>query len=116
MTILFINIDGLFVEYFNWTETLSQYFMYNFSNAQSVVVLDIWSSRYTEALCVYAVFSGDNHFLSDSLVEKLKTKSWPFGYEPGHEKMCLVSYANNKGTDQPAHPRSLIMPLFSLPR
>ena len=22
--------------------------------------------------------------------------------------MCLMSYANNKGTDQPAHPRSLI--------
>ena len=32
----------------------------------------------------------------------LKTK------EPGHEKMCLMSYANNKGTDQPAHSRSLI--------
>ena len=29
-------------------------------------------------------------------------------YEPGHEKMCLKSYANNKGADQPAHPRSLI--------
>ena len=28
--------------------------------------------------------------------------------EPGHEKMCLMSFANNKGTDQPAHPRSLI--------
>ena len=25
-----------------------------------------------------------------------------------NEKMCLMSYANNKGTDQPAHPRSLI--------
>ena len=22
--------------------------------------------------------------------------------------MCLMSYANNKGADQPAHPRSLI--------
>ena len=29
-------------------------------------------------------------------------------YEPGHDKMCLMSYANNKGTDQPAQPRSLI--------
>ena len=29
-------------------------------------------------------------------------------YEPGHEKMCLMSYANNNGDDQPAHPRSLI--------
>ena len=29
-------------------------------------------------------------------------------FEPGHGKMCLMSYANNKGADQPAHPRSLI--------
>ena len=28
--------------------------------------------------------------------------------EPGHEKTCLMSNANNKGADQPAHPRSLI--------
>ena len=29
-------------------------------------------------------------------------------FEQGHEKTCLMSYANNKGADQPAHPRSLI--------
>ena len=29
-------------------------------------------------------------------------------HEPGHEKMCLMSYANNKGADQPVHPCSLI--------
>ena len=29
-------------------------------------------------------------------------------YEPGHEKTYLMSYANNKSADQPAHPRSLI--------
>ena len=28
--------------------------------------------------------------------------------ELGHEKMCLMSYANNKGKAQPAHLRSLI--------
>ena len=28
--------------------------------------------------------------------------------EPHHEKSCLMPYANNKGADQPAHPRSLI--------
>ena len=28
--------------------------------------------------------------------------------EPGHEKTCQVSYANNKGADQLAHPRSLM--------
>ena len=29
-------------------------------------------------------------------------------YEPRHEKTCFMPYANNKGTDQPAHPCSLI--------
>ena len=29
-------------------------------------------------------------------------------FEPGHEKTCLMSYANNKGADQPAHLHSLI--------
>ena len=29
-------------------------------------------------------------------------------FEPGHEKTCFMPYANNKGADQPAHPRSLI--------
>ena len=29
-------------------------------------------------------------------------------FEPGHEKMCLMSNANNKGADQPVYPRSLI--------
>ena len=28
--------------------------------------------------------------------------------EPGHEKTCLMSYANNKGADQPGHSRSPI--------
>ena len=27
---------------------------------------------------------------------------------PDHAKTCLMHYANNKGADQPAHPRSLI--------
>ena len=31
---------------------------------------------------------------------------------PGHAKLCLMSYANNKGADQPAHPRSLISTFF----
>ena len=35
-----------------------------------------------------------------------------YWFEPGHEKMCLMSYANNKGADQLAHPRSLISALF----
>ena len=39
-------------------------------------------------------------------------RSLPFGllvlYEPGHEKMCLMAYVNNKGADQPVHLGSLI--------
>ena len=31
-----------------------------------------------------------------------------YAYEPGHEKMCLMPYTNNKGADKPAHPLSLI--------
>ena len=38
----------------------------------------------------------------------LKTASLLNTFEPGHEKMCLMPYANNKGADQTAHPRSLI--------
>ena len=29
-------------------------------------------------------------------------------HEPGHEKMCLMSYMNKKGADQTAHSHSLI--------
>ena len=29
-------------------------------------------------------------------------------HEPCHEKTCRMPYANNKGADQPAQPRSLI--------
>ena len=36
------------------------------------------------------------HYIADYIIE------------PGHEKMCLMSYANNKAPDQSAHPHSLI--------
>ena len=47
------------------------------------------------------------HF--DGLPNDLKL-FWETGYiyEPAHEKTCLISYVNNKGADQPAHPRCLI--------
>ena len=32
-------------------------------------------------------------------------------YGPRCEKNCLLGFANNTGTDQPAHPRSLISPV-----
>ena len=31
-----------------------------------------------------------------------------FTYGPGHTKMCLLPYVNNKGARRPAHARSLI--------
>ena len=41
-------------------------------------------------------------------VETTHMYSVPVTREPGHEKMCLMPYENNKGADQPGHPRSLI--------
>ena len=35
-------------------------------------------------------------------------------YEPGHEKICLTSYAKNKGADQTAHPRFVVRCLDSI--
>ena len=35
-----------------------------------------------------------------------------FIIEPRHEKMCLMSYANNKGADQPAHLRRSLISAF----
>ena len=34
-------------------------------------------------------------------------------YGPRREKTCLRGFANNTGTDQPAHPHSLISALFT---
>ena len=47
-------------------------------------------------------YCGNDFFILGSYYPGLKQN------EPGHEKMCLMSYANNKSADQPAHPRSLI--------
>ena len=33
---------------------------------------------------------------------------WPLVFGPRRKKTCLWRFANNKGADQPAHPRSLI--------
>ena len=39
---------------------------------------------------------------------------WKFYNGPRQEKTCPQEYPNNKGTDQPAHPRSLIS-IFVVP-
>ena len=43
---------------------------------------------------------------SKKLRSKFETLRTEIG--PGHAKTCLMPYANNKGADQPAYPRSLI--------
>ena len=48
-----------------------------------------------------------NEICSNSRGHMTKLASM-FVYEPSHEKTCLTPYANNKDTDQPAHPCSLI--------
>ena len=35
-------------------------------------------------------------------------ETWTILCGPGHAKTCLMTYANNKSADQPAHQRSLI--------
>ena len=41
-----------------------------------------------------------------SIIKKMESLKTSNG--PRHSKTCLMPYANNKGADQPAHPRSLI--------
>ena len=48
----------------------------------------------------------DVHF--QNWYERIPNSSNLESYGPGHAKMCLTLYANNKGADQHAHPRSLI--------
>ena len=46
------------------------------------------------------------HIKSEKIMSKPNVKTSV--NESGHEKMCLMSYANIKGADQPAHLHSLI--------
>ena len=47
-------------------------------------------------------------FTTGTVREHVFSDLLKFIIEPGHEKICLMSFANNKGANQPAHPRSLI--------
>ena len=51
---------------------------------------------------------GKQWHIKDEIAAQFETYSVHFTIlyksEPGHEKMCLMSYANHKGADQPAHP------------
>ena len=42
------------------------------------------------------------------LFEPIPDSLVPIAYGPRREKTCLRGFANNKGANQPAHPRSLI--------
>ena len=45
---------------------------------------------------------------TESVDSENSNMSHHLAYWPQHEKTCLKGFANNTGTDQPAHPRSLI--------
>ena len=47
-------------------------------------------------------------FIMSQLIYYSQLRHAASSYGPGHAKTCLMAYANNKGADQPAHPRSLI--------
>ena len=55
---------------------------------------------------LYHICTKISRYLND--VTTVHNAHMGYIYEPGHKKMCLMSYANNKGVDQPAHPRNLI--------
>ena len=47
------------------------------------------------------------NFMPTTSMAKIYSKNdFNTAFEPGHEKMCLMSFANNKGTDQPEHPET----------
>ena len=49
----------------------------------------------------------EQFFLSEMIAKPERTKSQHYEniYGPQREKTCLRGFANNKGADQPAHPR-----------
>ena len=59
--------------------------------------IKLWKNSHTQKLQQLS------RSLNSSVVQP--KKCW---HGPDHVKTCLMSYANNKGADQPAHPRSLI--------
>ena len=52
--------------------------------------------------------SVNHYWFKDFNVWRYFTPADPTSYGPQHEKTCLRGFANNTGSDQPAHPRSLI--------
>ena len=54
------------------------------------------------------MIAGGQANISVDIYRKHKATDNICTYEPGHEKMCLMSYANNKGADQSVPPRSPI--------
>ena len=59
----------------------------------------LWFVRWLWSSLIHHVFS----FIRVQL-----TILYTWIFEPCHEKACFCHYANNKATDQPAHPRNLI--------
>ena len=72
-----------------------------------------WSFRpLSREKIVETLITGIHFWLILWNIQETKFKVWHTfhnsKYGPGHAKMYLMSYANNKGADQSAHPRSLI--------
>ena len=98
-------------------------FIRNYLEVQSILLYSQHSFRYVSILFQNQIFiawniikeknAHTNHFLAFNHTKLaffppfFPLQSWLI-FELGHEKTCLMSYANNKGADQPAHLRSLI--------
>ena len=83
--------------------------------AQAYLSENLGSLRYQPIFFQTCYYKHTYYFIWPNVGQKheclFKTSGCLFcniSYEPGYEKTCLTSYANNKGADQPVHPRSLI--------
>ena len=70
----------------------------------------IKSNTWNKFESIHGYRQGRNHTIKISMKSKsnAQAEKTRISNEPGHEKMCLISYANNKGADLTAHPRSQI--------
>ena len=75
----------------------------------SVLIRSLSNLRVSRIAIKYLISSNFGKFVSlRTELGALEHLKFSNRLEPGHVKMCIMSYAKNKGANQPAHPRSPI--------
>ena len=91
---------GTHVTFWWFYHALAHFILYNVSD----VCLCILSVLFQKGFFFYSHYTGQFSMICWHTYLRMDKNI----NELSHEKMCLISYANNKGADQPAHPCSLI--------